>query len=261
MQTGTFNSNSKHSSFPFYTLEHLYMQIANEHGSRPGRQDHPGEDDMVRTDFQKALLKTQLEIQEQTFQTISQEIHDNIGQALTLIKINLTLINVEKSETAKKQVQETRSLVTKVIQDIRALSKILNTDFIKEIGLVNAMQQQLGLIKKTGLYKTSFTVEGSQSKFELDRELVLFRVFQELINNVVKHAEATKIAVSISYQQEKLTITIKDNGKGLDKQHLKLSNAKGMGLRNVQNRIKLINGKIDFYSQPQKGTTVVIELI
>lgn len=208
---------------------------------------------------QQELLKTKLEIQEQTYRNISEELHDNIGQTLSLVKLNINTIDVHTPDIAEEQLLESKTLLTKVIQDIRDLAKTLNTDFIDKIGLANAIEQQLHLLKRTGLYATQLSINGDAVKYESQHELVVFRIIQELLNNIVKHAEATSIHVVMNYQTEKLIIIVQDNGKGFDPEKRQLPE-KGLGLRNIHNRIRLINGTVRFASEPEKGTTAIIEL-
>lgn len=210
---------------------------------------------------QQELLNARLEIQEQTYRNISQELHDNIGQALSLVKININIVDINDREAAIEKLAESKNLLTKAIQDIRDISKTLNTDFINEIGLANAVDQQLQLLKRTGLYSTQLVVKGDIHNYEPQRELLIFRIVQELLNNIVKHAQADKILVSMNYEAEKLVINVWDNGKGFDIQTQQLYPNKGLGLRNIHNRLKLIKGTIFFESEPKKGTTATIEIL
>jgi len=209
--------------------------------------------------FQQELLKTRLEIQEQTFRNVSEEIHDNIGQILSVIKLNIEYLLKDIYHSANERLIETRNLVIKVIRDIRDLSKSLNTDLINRIGLPAAIEQQLNLLRKTGQYEIELTLKGEVTDYGPQTELVVFRIVQELLNNILKHSEATIIFISIHYQTEKLTIVVNDNGKGFDIRNAQSTN-NSLGLLNMKNRIKMVNGFIRFNSEKQKGTTVLIEL-
>lgn len=220
------------------------------------RAEYSREKITMQNTFQQTLLQTQLEIQEQTFQTISQEIHDNIGQALSFIKLNINMIDIDKRDVAEDKLAESKTLLTKAIQDLRDLSKMLNTDFINETGLVNSIEQQLNILKKTGAYSTTLDLSGEREKYLLQCELVVFRIVQELLNNIVKHAEANNIKVLMNYQPEKLLITVSDDGKGFDT----TNGNDGIGLRNMRSRMALINGSIRFESKKDEGTTAIIEL-
>lgn len=210
---------------------------------------------------QQELLTVRLEIQEQTYRTISQELHDNIGQVLSLVLLNINTVDVLNPEATREKLAESKNLLKKTIQDIRDISKTLNTDFINEIGLTNAVDQQLQLLKRTGIYSTQLVVEGDLYGCEPERELMIFRVVQELLNNIVRHAGANQIIVSMKYELEKLVIKVCDNGKGFDVQTQGLSHDRGLGLRNIPNRLKLIGGAIFLESELKKGTTATIEIL
>ncbi|WP_153800137.1 sensor histidine kinase [Foetidibacter luteolus] len=216
---------------------------------------------LLQSQYQQELLKTQLEIQEQTFKNISQEIHDNIGQALSFVKLNINTINVYQPEDTKEKLLESKKLITKTIQDLRDLSKTLNTDFIGDIGLVAAIEQQLFFLQKTGLYQTRFLVDGEASKQPMQTQIVLFRIVQELLNNTVKHAEATEVAVEIRFLPQKMSILVSDNGKGFHvAETTNGNNTPGLGFRNMQNRMAMVRGFITINSEPGKGTLALIEL-
>lgn len=213
--------------------------------------------EQLKINFNQTLLQTQLEIQEQTFQTISQEIHDNIGQTLSFIKLNINMIDIDKRDEAQDKLAESKKLLSKAIQDLRDISKMLNTDFINETGLVNAVViQQLNILKKTGEYSTKIQTSGNVGKYQLQQELVVFRIVQELLNNIVKHAEANSINIEMNYLPEKLLIRVTDNGKGFDTTNIN----DGIGLRNMRSRMALINGSIVFESKKDEGATAIIEL-
>lgn len=214
----------------------------------------------IQASFQQELLKSQLEIQEANFKNISQEIHDNIGQALSFIKLNINTIDITEQQAAREKLIESKNLLTKVIQDLRDLSRTLNPDFIKEIGLLQAIEQQINFLKKSGLYKAEMNITGIVEKYPLQKELVVFRIVQELLNNIVKHADATSIRIHMDYQDSQLLITVEDNGKGFDTAAQKENNASGLGLRNMHNRMTLINGLIRIDSEKGKGTFAAIHL-
>ena len=114
------------------------------------------------------------------------------------------MIDIDKRDEAEDKLAESKTLLSKAIQDLRDLSKMLNTDFINETGLVNAVIQQLNILKKTGEYSTKIQTSGDLGKYQLQQELVVFRIVQELLNNIVKHAEANSINIEMNYQPEKL---------------------------------------------------------
>ena len=215
----------------------------------------------LQSQYQQTLLQTQLEIQEQTFKNISQEIHDNIGQALTLAKLNLNTMP-PASEGIQEKIGTTKELVSKAIVDLRDLSRSLNTDYVTDIGLQKAIEYEMGLISKSSNIITNMQIEGDPFRMDKQKELILFRITQEVLNNTIKHAGATAIHAIIKYGSKEFLLTVTDNGKGFlmaDAQS-ENQNSSGLGLRNMDNRAKLIGATFSMSSLPEKGTEVKIIL-
>lgn len=204
--------------------------------------------------FEATLLQTQIEIQEQTLKTISQEIHDNIGQVLSLANLNLNLVETDNPHNSTKIATAT-NLVNKAIQDLRDISRSLNTDNIQQAGLIAVIKTELEIIKKSGI-NINFIAEGKEVKLLPQVELILFRMLQECINNSIKHAKANNINITAYYGIATVEFTIDDDGIGFNEATVK----KGQGLNNLHNRSKFINANIDINSVENKGTTVRIEV-
>jgi len=218
------------------------------------------EKQQLLSQFQQAILRTQLEIQEQTLKTISGEIHDNIGQALSLAKLNLNTLPLLADETVRKKVETAREQVKKAINDLRDLSKSLHGDKIAEIGLEQAIAGQLKIIENSGQFTTSLSINGDSKILEAKQEMVLFRMIQEILNNAVKHSKATQISVIISYTTVGIGISISDNGIGFDSEKLDATQT-GIGLTNVYSRAALINAKVSVQSFLGTGAIISIEAL
>jgi len=220
------------------------------------------EKQQMQTQFSQTLLQTQLEIQEQTLKNISQEIHDNIGQALSLAKLNLNTMLATNDEALQQKILNSKELVSKAIIDLRDLSRSLDTDYIQEMGLQRAIEYELEMIKKTGTVEISMIIEGSLFRLEKQKELILFRIVQETLNNILKHASAKSINVNIDYNAAGFTLIIKDDGKGVNLQPLSEgeNNNFGLGIRNMHNRAKLIGANFKMNSIIGEGTEVKIIL-
>lgn len=210
--------------------------------------------------FQKILLQAQLEIQEQTFRNISQEIHDNIGQILSLAKLNLSSIELNEQADCRGMAISAKQLVSKAIQDLRDLSKSLNTDYVSGMGLATAIEYELRLIRKTDLYETELDIAGNVSAFDKQRELILFRIVQEVLNNIIKHAHATVIRVALEYGSELFRLTVTDNGQGFDLGPMNKETGSGEGIRNMHNRASLIDADFRVTSTIGSGTSVELTL-
>jgi two-component system, NarL family, sensor kinase len=213
---------------------------------------------LLQNEYENALLNAQIEIQEQTLLAVSQEIHDNIGQTLTVAKLYL---NNEDAATNKDQ-PNVKDLISKAISDLRQLSKTLNSDRIKDIGFLEAFKFDLDIIQQSGQIDISIEMLGDQYRMNPKIELILYRVCQEILSNILKHANAKNIHVVLNYESEQLEIMISDNGKGFDVDSvLQTSDAsKGVGLRNIIKRIKIINGYIAIESSAGNGTKHTIKI-
>lgn len=205
--------------------------------------------------YQQEILKAQLEMQEQTFLSISQEIHDNIGQILSLIILNITTINFDNTLGAKNKIESSKELLIQAMEDLRALSKRLNIDFISRQSLPELIKFHLNLIQKGEQHQTNFEKHGKENFFDSEVKLFLVRIIQEALNNIIKHAEATTITIILEYFPDKAILTIKDNGKGFDPN----KPPDGIGIQNMKRRADLINAKFSIQNAPEGG--VIIQLI
>ena len=217
------------------------------------------EKQLMKTQFQQALLQTQLEIQEQTLKTISEEIHDNVGQVLSLVKLNLnTIVNIN-DEKAQLKIESTKNLVSKAINDLRELSRSLHGERIGEIGLQEAIENELKIIQNTGQFKTELNITGQVYTQNPQKEMVLFRIVQEALHNAVKHANAINLKVVMNYSAVNFTLTITDDGSGFMPEQL-LTSQTGIGLKSMRNRAALIGGEFSLQSSKNNGTSISIEL-
>lgn len=207
------------------------------------------ENERIKKEFEKTLLNTKLEIQEQTLSHVSQEIHDNIGQALSLVRLQLN--------SSPEDLENTDELLGKAITDLRILSHSLNTNHVKEQGFISSLKNLLHQLEKTKLYKIHFSFDDFENQMSDEESLILFRIIQEVLNNITKHANATVINIKLATVGSKSEIYIADNGKGFDISTVK---ANGLGLKNISERVKIIGGKLHISSNPGKGTEIKISL-
>lgn len=214
----------------------------------------------LKSNFEKTLLATQLEIQEQTFQNISREIHDNIGLSLTLAKLNLNTIYWSHLEQTKEKVYNSVDFISKAIEDLSYISKTLHTGYIEENGLLNALDFEIKKIRKLGLFHIQYDVMGSPVYMKTQKELVIFRIIQEVLNNSIKHAQATTIRLELNYLKDRVEIELSDNGKGFENSTPGRETKKGTGLMNIVKRASFIEGACEVKSKPGTGTTVLMQV-
>lgn len=204
--------------------------------------------------YEKNLLNSQLEIQEQTFQHISREIHDNISLSLTLAKLQIHTFEWDNKEKSEEKLNSSIDLLTNSIAQLSDISKSLNSDIISQHGLLEAIEEELNRIRKTGLFTIKFEITGSPVYMDSRKELIIFRIIQEAFNNILKHAGASAAGLSMHYGDEHLAVTICDNGKGYSSRNN--GNKNQAGLRNMETRARILNGQINISSRTGTGTVV-----
>ncbi|ELR73676.1 hypothetical protein C900_02080 [Fulvivirga imtechensis AK7] len=222
------------------------------------RQQHKIEKQQIKDLFSKNLLEAQLEIREQTLKHIGYELHDNIGQIASLIKINLNIIDLGAREKAEEKLDETRSLLRKLISDIKGLSVSLNSDRIVSTGLCEGLKNELDQIKKLGLYQVEFHCVNKNIKLDPSKAIILFRMSQEILNNILKHSNANHISVNAEVYAGFLKLTFKDNGVGFDIDEV--IKRGGSGLLNLRTRAKVIHADLKISSTTHAGTEILINM-
>ena len=213
---------------------------------------------LVKTNYEKELFKAQMEIQEQTFKEISREIHDNAGQILSLARLGLNTLNLGKKEEAKNSILEISDILEKALDELRHLSRTLNSELISIGGLVKSIETQVGYIQRGGKYNIHLKVEGEPVLINNKKDTILFRMVQEALNNIIRHAKATEICISLRYDGKFLKLQITDNGIGFDLKELHSGSKSMNGTNNMRQRAKLIDAEFLIESQPDKGTQITV---
>lgn len=215
------------------------------------------EKEKLQSEFRQELLETRIEMQEETLAYISREIHDNITQVLSFVKLNLGMVHKEDGLN-KKKIYESRELISQTINDLRNLSKSLSFEHIVSLGLVKTVEIEVDRINGSGLLSAILLVEGESYSLSEQRELVLFRIFQEALNNTLKHSGAKHFKISLQYQPELFNLTVEDDGAGFSVNMV--PEKRGSGLRNMENRAALIGAAATIDSSPGKGCCIKVTL-
>jgi two-component system, NarL family, sensor kinase len=218
---------------------------------------HLQEKATLKAQYDQEILKSQIEVQNATLQYLGKELHDNVGQLLSVARINLNVVEETIQEAENEGfVKQANELVEQSIQELRALSKSLDGDFVQDFGFQEMIIHELQRIRKTKKFETEILIQGQKYSLGYDREIVLFRIVQEILNNTIKHSGATIIEASLNYLPNNFTLQISDNGKGFD--YAKVINNElnqsGSGLRNIQRRATLINFNCEIDSILSIGT-------
>jgi two-component system, NarL family, sensor kinase len=210
----------------------------------------------LKASHENILLQSQLEMQEQTFQNISREIHDSIGQKLTLAKLHLNTLNYADSTKTTRQVTEAVHMIGEAINDLTDISRSMSSEIILNNGLIKAMEFEAEQLQKSGLYSLNLITTGNTVFMAANTELVLFRIAQEAINNIIKHAQATVIDIHLHYNTVLFTMQINDNGKGFTTADTPM----GTGLQNIKKRAAMLKGGLAVTSSPNTGTQINIQI-
>lgn len=217
----------------------------------------------LHAQYAQEMLQAQIEVQNATLQQIGQELHDNIGQLLSVARINLNMLEeMPHSEEVRAFIEQTNEVVNHSIIDLRGLTKSLDGDFVKDFGLEQSLSYELLRIRKTGMLEADLTVHGGRFSLGYEKEIVLFRVSQEAMNNILKHACATCITAEIHYRPEQFCLTLRDDGIGFDPEKVRNSQltGAGAGLRNMERRVGMIGGQFKITSMPDAGTCIQIDI-
>lgn len=217
----------------------------------------------IKNTYQRELLQSQIEIQNQTLQQIAQELHDHIGQLLTVAFMRLNVLEDEITDSdAQQSVQQTREMVSTIIDDVRALAKTLDHDTVRRFGLLPSLTLELERIQRTGRIQTYLHSLGDAYSLGEQAETVLLRMAQESLNNALKHARAHTLTVTANYQPDTFTLTVADDGRGFqvnETMERPLEQA-GVGLQNLYRRAGLLGGTCTVVSRTNEGTRVEIRL-
>lgn len=198
--------------------------------------------------FEREIAETQIEIREETLRNISWELHDNIGQLLTLAKIQL-------QNSTTENIKEVSDTITKGLKEVRSLSKLINPEAMSTIDLREAVQLEIDRFNRLNFITSTLEISGEERDIEQKSSIIIFRILQEFFSNTIKHSRASQLNVCLNYSNSDLIISAKDNGIGFSSGEKK----EGIGLINIKNRAKLIGAEVEFTSAKNKGTTLEIK--
>ena len=209
--------------------------------------------------YNSALLKTKIEMQEQALEFVSQEIHDNVGQVLSFSCLQLSNLKSSIPDgDAKTMLSENLDIIRQSVKELRLLSHSLNTTLIEKRDLEEAIETELNRIRAFSPIQCKLQVEGNAPELGAETRLLIFRIIQEALHNVVKHAAATTVTISMHYEPGGLQLCINDNGRGIDM--AKLANSTSVGMVNMRQRATLLHGNLEIASDGQNGTSVTLKV-
>ncbi len=209
-----------------------------------------------RTEQLRNLASRLQSVREEERKTIAREIHDELGQMLTVLKIQISLLanKVNSSDLIKSKFESVEKLIDTSIESVQKISSKLRPGLLDELGLIPAIEWQAqDFMEKTGI-ECECILPKEEINFDQDKSTALFRIFQESIINTARHANATKILIQLKEERDTLILEIKDNGKGITLSQV--NDPKSLGLLGMKERAIIFGGSVEIKSSMNDGTTV-----
>lgn len=212
----------------------------------------------VDAEYKHELLVSAIDVQESERKRIAHDLHDNIGSLLSTLRLRMYQLNKNTTDaTLQESYKETTDMVDDMITTTRTFSRELMSPTLEDFGLALALENLCTRIHTDGILNADFEVIGTYKRQDLKTELNIFRIAQEILNNILKHANATEIKLRLVCG-DKLELQIEDNGNGFMKTN---STAKqGLGLKSIETRLHILKATLDYIPNLKQGTKVVIKV-
>lgn len=211
----------------------------------------------LRNRFREQLITTEVEAQEAVFKSISREIHDSIGLSLTTVKLHLARLLPSSSPEHESTVVGSVSLLSSAMDQLRDIARGMNSDVLEDQGFVNALQSEVEKINRLGHPRVEVQIVGEEEHLAPARELILLRIVQECLQNILKHARASEVLIRVSYTSACLYLRIEDNGIGMPES---TKNHKRSGIINITKRAELLGGQLLIMPVSPAGTSFRISV-
>lgn len=214
----------------------------------------------VQREYQRSLLETALESEETERRRMAGELHDDIGVMLSLTKMSVNQLSqkVQAQTVEKEMVDNIKKLLDETMTNVRRISKALVPSTLEQFGLEAAIEDLVSKHAHNPIPKIVFQEPDQPIPRQSPKtELALFRIVQELVNNAIKHAQANRITIELFADAGSITLVVEDDGRGFDAEKMRGSRSAGLGLRNIESRLSVINGKT-YYVRQNPGTRIQI---
>jgi signal transduction histidine kinase len=221
------------------------------------KRTHSKELETVELIHKEELLKAQTEIQKETMNYIGREIHDNVGQKLTLSSLYLQQLILEnQTPQLNENIDNVNNIINESLIELRHLSKSLTDDIIQNNSLVELIQAECNKIKQLKKCNISFVNSLNLDLTSYQVKSIILRIIQEFIQNSLKHSKCKQIEIDLSNLSNEITILLKDDGVGFNVEK-KIAN--GIGLNNIKKRVEVLDGEFNLQSN-SKGTTLNLKI-
>jgi len=244
----------------------IYTEVITERIQEGQEKDRLLRELKEANDRLKSLSRELINSQEAERQRISQELHDEFGQALTAISLDLGIIERELTPgcptNIKKRVSDTREMADELDQMIGELALDLRPSLLDDLGLLPTLNWYVDRFSKRAEIKAIIESVGSDKRLPSEIETALYRIVQEALTNVAKHSGAEKVILNLNQQPKTISLSIEDDGRGFDMKELQNANVpfQGLGLIGMGDRTALLGGRLDIQSNPGQGTRIEVEI-
>ena len=201
-------------------------------------------------------IDAMIEGQEKERQRIANDLHDDLGGLMATVKLHF---NALKDKNSPELFDKTDTLIEEAYQKVRTVAHAKNSGVIAKQGLLKAVQNMADKVSASNTIRIDVLDHGLDNRLENSLELAIFRIIQELITNVIKHANASEATIHLTNHEDSINIMVEDNGKGFDPKQITKTKS-GMGISSIDKRIEHLDGKLTIESEDNKGTTVIIDI-
>ncbi len=202
-----------------------------------------------------------LRVQEEERKRIARELHDEIGQDLTAIKLTIGMIKKDYPHLEgplRKELQEVGKLVDMAMTNVRRISSRMRPEALDELGLIPCLRHEVESISERSGIKIELELKNFKRRATPQKETIIYRVIQEALTNIIKHSQASQAGVRLSREKKAINLKIWDNGRGFNTENL--SNSRGLGILGMGERLVPVDGKLKLESSPGEGTTLEIRI-
>ncbi|WP_425576736.1 sensor histidine kinase [Nibrella saemangeumensis] len=211
--------------------------------------------------YRRELMAATFQGQEQERRRLARDLHDEIGTMLSVTKMSLNQLDRKLTDNvpASLLLQRTRSLLDETMSNVRRISRDLVPTTLDRFGLVAALEE---LIEKTtdGDIHIQLECNATLDNLTSPMEVMLYRIAQELVNNGIKHARATQITIQLFCQENEVRLSVVDNGHGFDFDDVMKDRDRGLGLRNIESRLSVVDGHVTFDVAPGRGSKIYVQV-
>jgi two-component system NarL family sensor kinase len=232
------------------------------HRQQLAKQQHELQQQHIRElekDKQLVAVDSMLKGQEEERSRLAKDLHDGLGGLLSGVKFSLSNMKENLIVTPDNMAVFERSLdmIDTSIKELRRIAHNMMPEMLTKFGLDEALKDYCNTVNATKLLTVRYQSLGIENRLEKATEIIVYRIVQELLNNILKHAAASEVFVQLIRENDRLNIVVEDNGRGFDT--AMLENNKGAGWVNIRSRVEYLKGQLDVHSEPGKGTLVNIE--